>query len=72
MKVAKSLGAGSSGNTTMTVAIDGQNIGTQVIPGINSNSVNAHYIKAGEGTLDQLWTGDKSESVTVKLTGIFR
>ena len=65
---ARSLGAGSSGNTTMTVAINGQNIGTQVIPGINSNSVNAHYIKAGEGTLDQLWTGDKSESVTVKLT----
>lgn len=65
---ARSLGAGSSGNTTMTAAIDGKNIATQTIPGINSNSVDAYYIKAGEGTLDESWQGNKSESVTVKLT----
>ncbi|MFR2070103.1 MAG: hypothetical protein ACLS4S_07925, partial [Bacteroides nordii] len=58
----------TTGSTTMTAAIDGKNIATQTISGLDPNSVDAHYIKASEATLDQLWSGEKSESTVVKLT----
>lgn len=65
---AKSSGKETAGNTTLSATINEENIGTQTIPGINSNDADAYYIKASEGTLDYAWKGSKSESTIVKLT----
>ena len=55
-------------NTTLNVAINGKNIGTQTIEGIGSKDPNAYYKKAAEGIFDHEWTGSKTESTTVTLT----
>ena len=55
-------------NTTLSVAIDGNNIGTQTIGGIETKEKDAHYKKATEAVFDHEWTGSKTESTTVTLT----